>query len=266
MTILILWKKLNTEVYETATSSPFSCLIVHVHPLHSIFPTSVETRTRFHLKTLRPTKYFHTNSIPTIPWQLFISESDFVVKRKRQNLRFSPLTEKFRNFIFSYLPWISSRFFSWQREYHYRRIMCFQLFDADIELTRRPRGSSIRLSDVSRYSVHTYRKRHHMLFSKVHHVNDNVDAQIWTDHHSEQRTSRLRCPATQNTSIKEYTTMQSSMIFNLCESFWHSNLELSIITLEQFFFRVRFVQNYFSSFPIVISKLTSLRYTFEFLR
>ena len=109
-------------------------------------------------------------------------------------------------------------------------------------------------------------KRHHVLFSKVHHVNDNVDAQIWLDHHSEQRTSRLRCPATQNTSIKEYTTMQSSMIFNLCESFCHSNLELSIITLEQFFFRVRFVQNYFSSFPIVISKLTSLRYTFEFLR
>ena len=37
MTILTLWKKLNTEVYETATSSPFSCLIVQVHPILSVF-------------------------------------------------------------------------------------------------------------------------------------------------------------------------------------------------------------------------------------
>ena len=42
MTILIIWKELNTEVYENGTRSPFSCLIVKVHPLHSIF--SVNSR------------------------------------------------------------------------------------------------------------------------------------------------------------------------------------------------------------------------------
>ena len=60
--------------------------------IHSIryFPSSVDANS-ICPGTLLPTQYFHTNSIPTIPCQLIISESDFVVKRKRQNLRFTHL-------------------------------------------------------------------------------------------------------------------------------------------------------------------------------
>ena len=80
----------------------------------------------------------------------------------------------------------------WTRGCHYRRIMYFQLFYAIIELTLRTRKqhSSVRCFTLQRSYVS---KRHHVTLSKVRHVNDNIDAQIWIDHHSEQWTSRLRC-------------------------------------------------------------------------